>query len=65
MVTQLFRYSNGRGVETEDKCTVELLNDEFAQSNSIRELLVAMTKVDAFRYRVIPSVRKTSGGKGE
>jgi hypothetical protein len=52
VATQWFRYSLGRNVEGEDACTEASLKADFAQSGGdVRELLVAIARSDAFRYR--------------
>lgn len=52
VVKQWFRYGQGRPVTAEDACTMAALQTTFAAANyDIRELLVALTQTDAFRYR--------------
>jgi hypothetical protein len=50
---QWFRYAYGRTeVQDEDTCSMDLVNLRFAGSgNDIKELLVALTQTNAFRYR--------------
>jgi hypothetical protein len=51
-VTQTFRFFFGREVEPADACSMELLRTKFAEKNlSLSELLVALTRTDAFLYR--------------
>lgn len=52
MTRQWFRYAQGRAESTEDKCTIEDLGGEFADSGrNIQALIVAITQTDAFLYR--------------
>ena len=47
-----FRYAFGRGDTPDDACSMQALKTTFAGANfDIRELLVAITQTDAFRYR--------------
>jgi hypothetical protein len=47
-----FRYAFGRGDTPDDACSMQSLKTTFAGANfDIRELLVALTQTDAFRYR--------------
>ncbi|WP_244923753.1 DUF1592 domain-containing protein [Enhygromyxa salina] len=52
VVSQWFRFGYGR-IETEqDECSVDEIRAAFAASNyDIKELIVALTQTDAFRYR--------------
>ncbi len=52
---QWFRYSIGRSeVQDLDQCSLQSIDDVFADSNyDIKELLMAITQVPAFRYRTI------------
>ena len=51
LVTQWFRFAHGRGDTEKDDCK-EILEDAFRESGGdVRELLVALTQTDAFRYR--------------
>lgn len=53
-VTQTFRFFFGRDVEPADACSMAELRAAFERSElSISELLVALTKTDAFMYRPI------------
>jgi hypothetical protein len=54
-----FRYGYGRGETAGDACTLQALQQAFAQGNRIQTLLVAMTATDAFLYR---RVTPPSGG---
>jgi hypothetical protein len=50
--TQWFRYSYGRTETEADTCSMDLVNQRFAESDyDIKELLIALTQTDAFRYR--------------
>ena len=52
VVTQWFRYGHGRPDVKADACTMAQLNATFATAKyDIKELLVALTQTDAFRYR--------------
>jgi hypothetical protein len=56
-VTQWFRYGYGRGETAADSCTLGALMDAAAaQGGDVRELMVALTQTDAFRYRRAPEV---------
>jgi hypothetical protein len=52
-VAQWFRFAHGRGEEAEaDRCTLATLREAFgASGGNVRELLVAMTRTDAFLFR--------------
>jgi hypothetical protein len=51
-VTQTFRFFFGREVEAADACSIGVLKARFAEKNqSLSELLVALTRTDAFLYR--------------
>ncbi|HEY8924041.1 MAG TPA: DUF1585 domain-containing protein, partial [Polyangia bacterium] len=50
--TQWFRFAYGRGESTADACSISDLATAFAAAKGdVRELLVALTQTDAFRYR--------------
>jgi hypothetical protein len=50
--TEWFRYAFGRGDTPDDACSLQAAKAAFASANfDIRELLVALTQTDAFRYR--------------
>ena len=50
--TQWFRFGYGRGETTADACTLHDLATAFvAAKGNVRELLVALTQTEAFRYR--------------
>jgi hypothetical protein len=52
MATEWFRYALGRGDTPDDACSMQALKAAFTAKNfDIRELLVALTQTDAFRYR--------------
>jgi hypothetical protein len=49
---QWFRFQAGRLETTEDKCTLQQLDDGFKKANfDIRELVVALTQTDGFLFR--------------
>jgi hypothetical protein len=49
---QWFRYAYGRTETEADTCSMDLVNLRFAESEyDVKELLVALTQTDAFRYR--------------
>lgn len=50
-VTQLFRFAMGRAETEADECTIEELDRVMLESDSLEELLVAMTLTDAFRLK--------------
>jgi hypothetical protein len=57
VTTQWFRFAHGRGEGPEDACSLTELRAAFAAAgHDVRELLVALTQTDAFRYRraVVP-----------
>lgn len=64
-VTQWFRYAHGRDTGFADECNVFDLMQAFSASNwNIKELLVALTQTEAFRFR--PTVVPGGGvGVGE
>lgn len=52
VATQWFIYAYGRTVTGADQCSVDIVGDAFAAANyDVKELLVALTQTDAFRYR--------------
>jgi len=52
VATQWFRYGYGRAEGIEDYCAMQQLQLAFAAKDfNIKELLVALTQTDAFRYR--------------
>jgi hypothetical protein len=52
IVTQWFRYAYGRGEAEADTCALKRLNESFAKAGyDLRELMVALTQSDAFRFR--------------
>jgi hypothetical protein len=65
VVTQLFRYANGRGEDPQDECTITDLQQSFVKNNSIRELLVQMTLTEAFRRRIAVSSHLIDATKGD
>jgi hypothetical protein len=56
-VTQWFRFGYGRAETAADSCTLGALMDAAsAKGGDVRELMVALTQTDAFRYRRAPEV---------
>jgi hypothetical protein len=52
VASQWFRFGYGRFETEEDACSVDEIHTAFAASNyDIKELIVALTLTDAFRYR--------------
>jgi hypothetical protein len=52
VATQWFRFGYGHGEEKADACAMSQLQDAFRAANyNVKELLVALTRTDAFRYR--------------
>jgi hypothetical protein len=52
VATQWYRYAMGRVEDATDACSLNQVKERFAaQNGSFRELLVAITLSDAFRYR--------------
>jgi hypothetical protein len=52
IATQWYRYAMGRVEDSTDECSLNDIKTRFSSSNgSFRELLVAITLSDAFRYR--------------
>jgi hypothetical protein len=50
--TQWFRFGYGRGETDADGCSLNQLTTAFVAANGdVRELIVALTQTDAFRYR--------------
>ena len=61
VTTQWFRYAYGRNPEEADACSLARLQAEFAVADyDIKQLLVALTQTDAFRYRHRPSAEEVS-----
>ncbi|WP_437681276.1 DUF1592 domain-containing protein [Sorangium sp. So ce131] len=55
VATQWFRFGYGRAEQAEDECSMAQIQEAFAESGyNIKELLVALTQTDAFRYRRAP-----------
>ena len=53
-LTQWFRYGFARGEQPVDRCTIDELHLALQDENyNIQELLVALTKTTAFRYRAV------------
>jgi hypothetical protein len=53
VATEWFRYAMGRGESTADDCALQSLKTSFAGTQAdIRQLLVAVTQTDTFRYRL-------------
>ena len=54
VATQWFRFGYGHGEEKADSCAMSQLQDAFrAAGYNVKELLVALTRTDAFRYRSV------------
>jgi hypothetical protein len=51
IVTEWFRYASGRSETDADACTLASVLRAFGNGADIRELIVASTQTDAFRYR--------------
>ncbi|MBK9258966.1 MAG: DUF1592 domain-containing protein [Polyangiaceae bacterium] len=52
VATQWFRYAYGRVEGADDYCSMDMLQKTFAAKGfDVKELLVALTQTDAFRYR--------------
>ncbi|HEX3770324.1 MAG TPA: DUF1592 domain-containing protein [Polyangiaceae bacterium] len=53
VATEWFRYAMGRGEDTEDACSLQSLKTSFrGTEGDIKQLLVAVTQTDTFRYRL-------------
>lgn len=54
VATQWFRFGYGHGEEKADACAMAQLQEAFrAADYNVKELLVALTRTDAFRYRKV------------
>lgn len=54
VATQWFRFGYGHGEEKADACAMTQLQEAFrAAGYNVKELLVALTRTDAFRYRKV------------
>lgn len=52
IATNWFRYGYGRGEQDEDACNLDQIRINFEKGGfNVKELLVALTQTDAFRYR--------------
>jgi len=52
--TQWFRFAHGRNESEADRASIDMLDEQFAASSSdLRELLLAITTNDGFRFRKI------------
>lgn len=52
IVSQWFRFGYGRVETAADQCSIDLIRQAFADANyDVKELIVALTMTDAFRYR--------------
>ncbi|HEV8246249.1 MAG TPA: DUF1585 domain-containing protein, partial [Polyangiaceae bacterium] len=52
LATNYYRFAMGRSETPEDACSLQQVKERFAQAGGdLRELLVAITLSDAFRYR--------------
>lgn len=45
-----FKYSQGRDAKPEDQCSVKRLQESLARTGDVKELIVEMTQMDAFRF---------------
>ncbi len=56
VATKWFRYGYGRGETDADACSLSTIQSQFAAGGfKIRDLIIALTRTDAFRYRqVVP-----------
>jgi hypothetical protein len=60
VATRWFRYGYGRGETSADACSLSAIQSQFAAGGfKIRDLLIALTRTDAFRYR---QVTQPAGG---
>jgi hypothetical protein len=53
LTKQWFRYALGRSEDTGDAASIKTAVDAFAPTGDVRELIVATTKSDSFRSRVV------------
>ena len=54
VATRWFRYGYGRGETSADSCSLSAIQSQFAAGGyKIRDLLIALTRTDAFRYRPV------------
>ena len=54
VATRWFRYGYGRGETSADACSLSAIQSQFASGGyKIRDLLIALTRTDAFRYRQV------------
>lgn len=54
---QWYRFAMGRNASNEDDCTLERLSENFRRhGRRISDLMIEITKLDAFRFRVAPDV---------
>jgi hypothetical protein len=54
VATRWFRYGYGRGETSADTCSLSTIQSQFASGGfKIRDLLIALTRTDAFRYRQV------------
>jgi hypothetical protein len=52
IVKQWFRFGYGRAETKDDTCSIDIIREAFAAADyDVKELIVALTKTDAFRYR--------------
>lgn len=52
VAVEWFRYGHGRGETPDDACSLDTLKKAFTAANyDVRELIVAITQTNAFRYR--------------
>jgi len=54
VITHWFRFAYGRGETDADRCSLQAVKKQFASAKyDMRELIVALTQTDAFRYRKV------------
>ncbi|MFO7561414.1 MAG: DUF1592 domain-containing protein [Enhygromyxa sp.] len=52
IVSQWFRFGYGRVETSADSCSIDVIREAFAAADyDVKELIVALTRTDAFRYR--------------
>lgn len=51
LAKQWFRFAYGRSESAEDQCAVSQVAAPLEQARSLREVVIALTQTDAFRYR--------------
>lgn len=52
VVKQWFRFGYGRAETKDDTCSIDVIREAFAAADyDVKELIIALTRTDAFRYR--------------